>query len=118
MGFVAFKKHHILRKQVLFCRVKISVASQKACQNFHLLAVGLTFAIFPRTNQGCCNTHFCRQMAGRQVFLMAFDLNPIANCLYALRQRFSMVLFSQFMAEFYGNPSLCNTQQSYLPLLG
>lgn len=46
-GFVAFRKDTILRKQVLFCRVKISLISQKAYQNFHLLAVRLNVAAFP-----------------------------------------------------------------------
>ena len=41
------KEHVILRKQVLFCRVKISAISKKARQSLHLLAVGLTFAVFP-----------------------------------------------------------------------
>jgi len=46
---------------------------------------------------------------------MAFDLNPVGKRLYALRQRFSMVLFSRLLAEFDGNQPLCNTQQGYSP---
>jgi len=44
---------------------------------------------------------------------MAFDLNEVANRLYACRQRFSIILFSRFLAEFYGNLPLSNSQQGY-----
>ena len=60
---------------------------------------------------------FLPPVAGCEIFLMAFDLNPVADCLYALRQRVSMVLSSCFLTEFDGNLPLCNTQQSYSPRL-
>ena len=74
--------------------IKPGVKPQKACQNFQLLAVRLAGAVFPCSNQCRCNTHFRRQVTGRQVFLHPFDLNPIANRLYARWQRFRSLLFS------------------------
>jgi hypothetical protein len=54
-------------------------------------------------------------VAGREVFLHPFDLNPIAQRVYARRQRFRPLLFSRFLCVIYANLALCNTQQGYSP---
>ncbi len=84
----------------------------------------------PRPPTADCRAEWCRppmnepvllqypflSLSGRgEVFLMPLHLNPIANRLYACWQWFSMVRFSRFLAEFYANPPLCNTQQGYSP---
>ncbi len=58
------------------------VDTKRLRQILQLFAVGLAAATLPRTNQGRCNTHFCRQVVGCEIFLDPFNFDPIGNRLY------------------------------------
>lgn len=91
------------------------VEIQNRCQNLQLLIVWLLNIVFPRVNQGCCNTHFCRHMAECEVFLQPLDFEPIASRLYVQFQYVSSFLISSIHRVIYLNLPLCNSQQSYSP---
>jgi hypothetical protein len=59
------------------------VELQQIAQYLPLTLGRLAGAVFPCMNQGRCNTHFCRQVTGCEIFLLASNLNPIASRLNA-----------------------------------
>jgi hypothetical protein len=62
-----------------------------------------------------CNTHFKCHMACREIFLRSLGMNPIANRLFVVCQRFRAFYLWLFLPEFDANLPLCNTQQGYSP---
>ena len=75
----------------------------------------LANSILPCKNQGMCNSHFCSKLSRREIFRLPVGLNPFANRLYALLQRFMLLPTVGELGAFCQNPTLCNTQHEYSP---